>query len=181
VRAAVRAQAAEDRWRAAAVNDELAPKLLTGLATAKWDRDAATFVARALLERSDGGHYGTLTNTAQLAAQGLRYLLPELRDETPAAKPGGAPKVSYPDAREAERRFWQWFERASKPEEILGRLLVAYAAAAHAREEVVARSHRHGSFRPSAGAAQAFERLCRKHLPAALKRFAAEVEGRKRA
>ena len=80
--------------------------------------------------------------------------------------------------REAERRFWQWFGRAKTPEEILGRLLVAYAAAAHAREEVVARSHRHGDFRPNAGAAKAFERICRKHLPTSLKRFAAELAER---
>jgi hypothetical protein len=85
---------------------------------------------------------------------------------------------AYPDAREAEWRFWQWFERASTPEEILGRPLVAYAAAAHAREEVLARSYRHGDFRPTAGAARAFERICRKHLPASLTRFAADVAER---
>jgi hypothetical protein len=32
---------------------------------------------------------------------------PELRDETPPAKPGVQAKASYPDAREAEKRFWQ--------------------------------------------------------------------------
>jgi ParB/RepB/Spo0J family partition protein len=44
-RAAERAQAAEDRRRAAALNDGLAAKLLKGLASAPWDRDAAMFVA----------------------------------------------------------------------------------------------------------------------------------------
>jgi hypothetical protein len=63
-------------------------------------------------------------------------------------------------------------------EEILGRLLIAYVAAAHAREEVVARSYRWGAFRPTDGAAKAFERICRRNLPASLKRFAAEVAER---
>jgi hypothetical protein len=70
------------------------------------------------------------------------------------------------------------YERAQTPEEIHGRLLVAYAAAVHARQEVVARSARQGRFNVRPEAEKAFARICRKHLPPSLERFAAEVAER---
>ena len=130
-------------------------------------------------EQAAGGAY----TVAQLVGRGLRYVLPDWREEQQLGN--GATKVLYTggkgrqDERRAdlERRFSAWFEAAGSAEEIAGRLIVALAAAHYALDECVPRSQRACcSIYPGKDerGLRALERITRKAIPASPGERAAE-------
>jgi ParB/RepB/Spo0J family partition protein len=174
--------------RARGANLDLGRKLLEQLAEVDWSKDLADLFAYSLLSRPVQGYWteqsaGGLYTVAQLAARGLRYVLPDWQEENEFKN--GTVKITYAgqgsqaEGREdLERRFWAWFEVAKTPEQTAGRLVVALAAAHWALDEAVPRSQRQWCSIYAGKddrALKALERLSRRALPASLKRLRTEL------
>ena len=174
--------------RARGANLDLGRKLLDQLAEAEFSSELAELLAYTILSRPVEGYWteqaaGGAYSVAALAARGLRYVLPDWQQERQLKN--GTTKVDYlgggrqAESRdELEQRFWAWFETATTPEQIGGRLVIALAAAHWALDQCVPRSQRSWcSIYPGKDerALKALERLTRKALPASLKRLRKEI------
>jgi ParB/RepB/Spo0J family partition protein len=170
-------------------NLDLGRKLLDQLAELDFSKDLAELIGYTILSRPVSGYWteqaaGRVYTVAQLAARGLRYVLPDWQEERQLKN--GTTKVLYAgqgkraESRdELEERFWGWFETAKTPEQIAGRLVVALAAAHWALDECVPRSQQVWcSIYPGNDdrALKALERISRKPVPASLKRLRKEID-----
>ena len=175
--------------RARGANLDLGRKLLHQLAELEFSKDLAELFAYSILSRPVDGYWteqaaGGVYTVAELAARGLRYVLPDWQEEQQLKN--GTTKVIYLGAGgrqndrrgELEGRFWAWFEGAKTAEQIAGRLVVALAAAHWALDECVPRSQR-AWCSIYAGkderALKALERISRRAVPASLKRLRKEI------
>lgn len=174
--------------RARGANLDLGRKLLEQLGEVDWSKDLADLLAYSLLSRPVQGYFteqaaGGLYTVAQLAARGLRLVLPDWQEERELKN--GTVKVTYAGQgsqaegrEELEQRFWAWFEVANTPEQIAGRLVVSLAAAHWALDQCVPRSQRQWCSiyaGKDERALKALERLTRRALPASLKRLRNEL------
>ena len=175
--------------RARGANLDLGRKLLDQLAELEFSKDLAELFAYSILSRPVDGYWteqaaGGVYTVAELAARGLRYVLPDWQEERQLKN--GTTKVIYLGAGgrqndrrdELENRFWGWFEAAKTAEQIAGRLVVALAAAHWALDECVPRSQR-AWCSIYAGkddrALKALKRISRRAVPASLKRLRKEI------
>lgn len=174
---------AEKRWAGLArgANLDLGRALLNDLSAVELTVDIARFFAEASL----GGRPATEDRpyaysqfdaegrAVSLAAGGLRYVLADWQNEVPdptKAEPDRT-RIEYLNDAEAERRLWEWFDRAKTPGEILGRALVIHAAARWANELVLPRHDRifYNAERRhvvSSDAGALLEKITRPHVPA---------------
>jgi ParB/RepB/Spo0J family partition protein len=175
--------------RARGANLDLGRKLLDQLAELEFSKDLAELLAYSILSRPVEGYWteqaaGGVYSVAELAARGLRYVLPDWQEEQQLKN--GTTKVIYLGAGglqndrrdELESRFWAWFEAAKTADQITGRLVVALAAAHWAVDECVPRSQR-ARCSIYAGtnerALKALERISRRAVPTSLKRLRKEI------
>jgi ParB/RepB/Spo0J family partition protein len=114
--------------------------------------DVARWLCLTVLMGNDHGTPNARVST--LAARGLRYVLPQWQNEV--TQKNGKVKVTYPSPRthatsgpaherDLEGLFWEWWKLAATPQEIVGRTLIAFAAAQYARPDAVPMSQRYGS------------------------------------
>jgi ParB/RepB/Spo0J family partition protein len=133
-----REREAKERARLDAIefNSRLGRSLMDSFAVAQISPDVLRWLCVGLLhDHSDSGYSMTTDyDVAELAADGLRFVLPgwETRTESKAGKV----KVEYSTSKkELAEAFWRWFDEAKTPEEMVGRTLIAFAAARHAKRE----------------------------------------------
>lgn len=117
-------------------NARLGKALLTNFASVQVTPDVIKWLCAGLLEDTNSNNYtevGVYT-VADLAADGLRFVLPDWQTEV--EQKNGKRKVELPtDKKELRERFWDWWDKASTSEEIVGRTLIAYAAAEYAKRQ----------------------------------------------
>jgi hypothetical protein len=184
VRKAERERERELAVRVRGANLDLGRRLLDQLAELEFCKDLAELFAYTILSRPVSGYWteqaaGGVYTVAELAARGLRYVLPDWQEERQLKN--GTTKVLYAgqgkraEARDdLEERFWGWFETARTPEQITGRFVVALAAAHWALDQCVPRSQKVWcSIYPGKDdrAIKALERISRKAVPASVKRL----------
>lgn len=132
---------AQGRTSARAANLELGRALLNELAVIKTDLplNIEKLAAAALIGRF----------RSELFLSGLRYVFPEYQSEEKVGAKGDRVKIVYADGKmDAGRLFQEWFGRAEKPGEFLGRALIAIIASNYADQGVLPQS---GRFPPVAG------------------------------
>lgn len=178
-----RARARELLVEAREANLDLGVALLDKLAKVKLDKNVATLVCHMILRERSVFSGGADESVAALAAQGLARVLPDWHEfEIPTRKDGspGAPRVKYPKGADDAlvKRFWRWFDTAKTPEQMLGRLVVALAAAEYAIAECAPHSQRpHFVMTDTRNKARkALEALVKPVLPARVKKLRAELE-----
>ena len=115
-------------------NLDLGNTLLQRLSSVKLNRDTALFFAHQALGRPGSRSYDEgPTRLAACAARVMGQWITIERIELKSKKV--KEKVIYLEDHEAEKEMWEFIERARTPEEILGRTLVIFAAAAHFARE----------------------------------------------
>ena len=179
--AAERARARELLTEAREANLDLGVVLLDKLAKVKLDKNVATLVCHTVLREHSVFSGNAYESVASLAAKGLARVLPDWHEfEVPSKKDGspGAPKVKYPKGDdELAKRFWRWFDQAKTPEEMLGRLVVALAAAEYAIPECAPRSQRPNFVMADTRgrAKKALEVIVKPVLPARVRKLRSEL------
>lgn len=176
-RAAKRQQREEElRNRAAARerNAQLGRALMNKLASVPLSTDAAKFLCLSLLEPMAVPSYYAPSHpnerTSRLAGRGLRLVLPDWQQEITLKN--GKTKTSYlTDDAELEKRFWEWWNLARAPEEVIGRTIIALAAAHYADEDATLKSERIWfSFRGHRDALRHLEAIVDPKLPTHLRK-----------
>lgn len=115
-------------------NLDLGNTLLQRLSSVKLDRATALFFAHQALGRPGSRSYDEgPTRLAACAARVMEKWITVERTELKSKKV--KEKVIYLEDHKAEKEMWEFIERARTPEEILGRTLVIFAAAAHFARE----------------------------------------------
>lgn len=137
------------------------------------DLNVARFFAYGLLGNGSSSPYSPRESLVhQLAATGIRLVVPEQRTEvTPILRSGrpGRTKIAYGDVDDAIAYLWRYIDGARTAGELYGRVLVVFAAQHYARQSVLPKARRRPSCIPAsrnAIARQALERLATKHLAA---------------
>lgn len=144
-----RARERQLRVDARAFNLQLGEALTKHLSAPEFSVDVVKLLCLRLIDDHD----------ADLAARGLRYVLPQWQLEIQPKTAGAQVKVKYPtkksgssapDVGEGSEHhpsecnlpslFWAWWNLATTPQEIVGRTLIALAAARYADERAVAQS-----------------------------------------
>jgi hypothetical protein len=170
--------------RAHGSNLDLGAALMSELAVVDpSDFDVVKFVCYGLLGPDSASYLGTSDHAARtIAANGLALVLEEHRTtKTPRLKSGkpGKTKIAYADVEDVTKALWRFVDSASNAGELLGRVLVVYAAQHYAHQLVLATSKRRPSVLPRSHkdiARKAFERATKKVLPASHKALAKALE-----
>lgn len=112
-------------------NLDLGNALLSKLASVKLTKDTALFFAYEALGRPGSGHGSWDKGPLSIAACAARVFTDWITVERKELKSGRIKEtVHYLSDWEAEERMWEFIKGARTPEEILGRTLVMFAAAA---------------------------------------------------
>lgn len=131
---------------------------LSDLLETDLNMDVARFLVYTMLQ---GHTYGSSQSTVmQLALRGLRYVLPQWQQVIEVKSTGGT-RVRYPGEGTKNPTgqdtpadqppvdlLTDWLDLATTPKQLIGRAIVIYAAAMHAKEEAVPKSRRTHGFTP---------------------------------
>ena len=146
------------REDAIVANRQLGINLAKHLGAKKIDRATARMLAQIILRQNP-----------TLAGGGIRYTHAEYHQLEHTRTKAGEPRIHFKptEPRDAHTQLTDWILRASKPEEIIGRLLQALICGLFADEHAVAQSNRAPWHAPTfqTDIPETLTKLARKHLP----------------